>query len=304
MQLVRSRVEMQRLAARLRAAGQRIGLVPTMGALHAGHVSLLERVADCDRVVTSIFVNPIQFGAGEDLERYPRDLDGDCERLAAAGCHVVFAPDIGDMYSAASRTRVVVEELEDVLCGASRPGHFRGVATVVTKLFHIVQPHVAVFGQKDAQQVLVLQRLCADLDFDIEVRVGPIVRDPDGLAMSSRNAYLDADERAEALLLHESLRRARQLVQDGERDAARLRQAMRQTLGRGARLDIDYVEVVETPTLRALEQLDGRVLIAVAAAVRGTRLIDNLVLDVRGDDVREVSLESSSANPGRTNATT
>ncbi len=317
MQRIRTRSEMRAHAARLRAQGRRLGFVPTMGALHQGHLSLLERVRDCDTRVASIFVNPIQFGPSEDLERYPRDLEADAARLQAAGCDVLFAPEAGEMYAPEASTRVVVGELEDALCGRSRPGHFRGVATVVTKLFHIVQPHVAVFGQKDAQQVRVLQRMCDDLDFDVEIRVAPIVRDPDGLALSSRNAYLDASARAEALLLHESLQCAHARVRNGERDAARVRDAMRDVLKRGARLGVDYVELVDTESLRALDELAGRVLIAVAATVDGTRLIDNLVLDVRRDAVREATLEAPgseqdgtpaagapSTQPGRTNATT
>ncbi len=306
MHVVRERLDMQVTAARLHGAGHRIGFVPTMGALHAGHLSLLEHVRDCDRTVVSIFVNPTQFGPGEDLERYPRDLEGDCERLQAAGCDIVFAPTPEDMYRDAARTRVVVEELKDVLCGASRPGHFTGVATVVAKLFHIVQPHVAVFGQKDAQQALVLQRMVDDLDFGVELRVAPIVRDPDGLALSSRNAYLDASERAEALLLHESLRHAQALLEGGERDAESVRTAMRTVLARGPALQIDYVDLVETTTLRSLQHLEGRVLVAVAAVVGRTRLIDNVVLDVQAHAVRETSLDAPrrGANPGRTNATT
>lgn len=306
MQLVRTRVEMQQVAARLRAAGHRIGFVPTMGALHAGHISLLDRVRDCDRIIVSIFVNPIQFGRGEDLERYPRDLEADCEQLQAAGCHVVFAPSTGDMYGAEARTRVVVEGLEDVLCGESRPGHFRGVATVVTKLFHIVQPHVAVFGQKDAQQALVLRRMADDLDFDVAIRVAPTVRDPDGLALSSRNAYLSAEERSEALLLHESLRAAHRLIEAGERDADAVRARVRDVLSRGATLQVDYADVVETTSLRSVRTLEGCVLVAVAAILGRARLIDNVVLEVRDAGVREVSLDDAAPRlkPGKANATT
>ena len=306
MRIVRDRMTMQRASHELRADGNRIGFVPTMGALHAGHLSLLEAARDCDRIVASIFVNPIQFGAGEDLERYPRDLDADCDALRAAGCHLVFAPQADDMYGGAARTRVVVGELEDALCGASRPGHFRGVATVVAKLFHIVQPHVAVFGQKDAQQAIVLRRMVDDLDFNVEIRVAPIVRDPDGLALSSRNVYLAPEQRAEALLLHESLEQALALVREGERDAERVRGTMRTVLLRGARLDVDYVDVVDVATLGSLDTLTGRVLVAVAARVGNTRLIDNLVLEIRGDEVRDASLgaPSSRPNPGRTDATT
>lgn len=305
MQVVRTRRAMQETSSRWRRDDVRIGFVPTMGALHAGHLSLLERLRDCDRIVVSIFVNPTQFGPGEDLERYPRDLDGDCDKLRAAGCSVVFAPEADDMYGAEPRTSVIVEGFEDVLCGASRPGHFRGVATVVAKLFHVVQPHAAVFGQKDAQQALVLQRMVRDLDFDIELRVAPIVRDPDGLALSSRNAYLGDSERSEALLLHEALEHVRTQLLGGERDAHVLRRALRAVLERGTTLRVDYAEIVDPATLKPVSRLDGRVLCAVAAVVGSTRLIDNLVLDVTGDSVHEVLLDAPPpTNPGRTNATT
>ncbi|UCE02485.1 MAG: pantoate--beta-alanine ligase [Candidatus Latescibacterota bacterium] len=292
MEIIREPERMQALALRLRREGKRVGLVPTMGALHAGHLSLLEHVRrDCDVIVVSIFVNPIQFGPGEDLERYPRDLEGDAEKLREVGCHVVFAPDVGSVYRPGARTRVIVEELEDVLCGASRPGHFRGVATIVTKLFHLVQPHVAVFGQKDAQQAILLQRMTRDLDFPVELRIAPIVRDPDGLALSSRNAYLDAQQRSEALLLQESLRSAYRLVDAGERDAEILRRHVREHLSSGKQLRIDYVDLVDAQTLRPLRRLDGRALLLLAAWVGKTRLIDNLALEVRHNEVREVALE-------------
>jgi pantoate--beta-alanine ligase len=245
----------------------------------------------CDLVVVSIFVNPLQFGPGEDYERYPRDLEGDMRQLARVGCDLVFAPRAEDLYAPGACTRIVVEGLESVLCGASRPGHFRGVATVVAKLFHLVQPHLAVFGQKDAQQAVLLARMVRDLDFGVELHVVPIVRDPDGLALSSRNAYLDAAQRSEALLLHGALATARQLLEAGERDPARVQEAMRARLSRGAELRVDYVALVDPATLRPREQLEGRVLVAVAAWVGRTRLLDNLVLEVQGDRVREVGLQ-------------
>ena len=274
-----------------RARRQTIGFVPTMGALHAGHVSLIERAGRAaDRVVASIFVNPMQFGPREDLDRYPRDLPADLDKLERAGCDAVFAPDFGEMYAADARTRVEVTHLQDVLCGASRPGHFVGVATVVAKLFNIVQPDVAVFGQKDAQQALLLRRMSRDLDFPIQLLVAPIARDPDGLALSSRNVFLGAAERREALLLHAALDAARAAIAAGERRPAPVLARARQVLADGAHIRVDYVELVDTETLRPPTVLAGRVLLAVAAYVGTTRLIDNLVLDVQERDVREVEL--------------
>jgi len=288
---VHDKAAMQARALDWRAHGKRIGFVPTMGALHAGHVSLVAIARPgCDVVAVSVFVNPLQFGPGEDFERYPRDLDGDARLLAAAGCDLVFAPAAPDMVAGDARTMVEVQGLQDTLCGRSRPGHFRGVATVVAKLFHLVQPAVAVFGQKDAQQAVLLRRMVRDLDFPVAMRIAPIVRHPDGLAMSSRNAYLSAAERCEALLLHEGLAAARAVVQGGGRDAGRVTAAARAVLQRGARLRVDYVECVDPEDLLPRTTLAGRTLIAVAAFVGKTRLIDNLVLDIRESGVQDVAL--------------
>jgi pantoate--beta-alanine ligase len=283
---------MQRRGRELQREGARIGLVPTMGALHAGHLSLVRRARPgCDLVCASIFVNPMQFGPGEDLERYPRDLAGDLARLEAEGCDLVFAPSSAGMYAPEARTVVEVRELEDVLCGRSRPGHFRGVATVVAKLLHLVQPAVAVFGQKDAQQAIVLRRMIHDLDWPVEMRIAPIVRDPDGLAMSSRNAYLSPDERRDGLLLHAALGAARATIEAGERRPAAVLERARGVLATGTRLRVDYVEIVDTEALRPLEAIAGQVLVATAASVGATRLIDNVVLDVQGGHVRESELQ-------------
>ena len=299
-EMVRDPGAMQRRAAALRRDGLRLGFVPTMGALHAGHLRLVDIArAGCDVVVVSIFVNPLQFGPGEDYERYPRDLDADVRRLADVGCDLVFAPQARDLVAPDARTRIVVEGLEDRLCGRSRPGHFRGVATIVAKLFHLVQPHVAVFGQKDAQQALLLQRMVRDLDLDVELRFAPIARDTDGLALSSRNAYLDAAERRAAVRLVEALRAARDLVRDGEREAAPVLARMRDVLARSAELRVDYVEMVAPATLLPVQELTGRVLVAVAAWVGSTRLIDNLVLEVRGAEAGEVALVPADAEPAR-----
>jgi len=282
---------MRQRASALRAAGARIGFVPTMGALHAGHVSLLRRARPgCDQVVVSIFVNPLQFGPHEDLGRYPRDLEADLARLQAHGCDVVFAPTAEGMYAQDSSTRVEVGRFGEELCGRSRPGHFQGVATVVAKLFNLVQPQVAVFGQKDAQQAVIVNRMVRDLDFALEVRVGPIVRDPDGLALSSRNVYLSAGERREALLLHESLRTARAAIGSGERRVEAILTAIRQHLAGGRHVRVDSIDIVDPADLRPRVHVEGRCLIAVAAFVGATRLIDNMVLDVRGVEVVDAGL--------------
>jgi len=287
--ITRDKAAMRRWVAERR--GLRIGFVPTMGALHAGHLSLVERARPgCDRVVASVFVNPTQFGPHEDYERYPRDLARDADLLATAGCDLVFAPETAEMYAHDAQTTIDVGAMQTVLCGAARPGHFRGVATVVAKLFHLVQPAVAVFGQKDAQQVVILQRMVRDLDFPVELRVAPIVRDADGLALSSRNAYLGPDERHDALLLHAALQAAAAALRDGERAGERIAAAARAVLERGTFLRLDYVAAVDPASLAPLANVTGRVLIAVAAWVGSTRLIDNLVLDVRGTAVREVVL--------------
>ena len=221
MELIRSRAAMQRRALELQRDGVRLGFVPTMGALHAGHLALVRKARPgCDLVAASIFVNPLQFGPGEDFDRYPRDLERDLALLEREGCGLVFAPQTEEMYAPEARTHVEVRELQDVLCGRSRPGHFRGVATVVAKLLHVVQPAVVVFGQKDAQQAILLRRMLLDLDWPVEMRVAAIVREQDGLALSSRNAFLSAEERREAPLLHAALRAALRLIEAGERRSA------------------------------------------------------------------------------------
>ena len=282
---------MRRRCAALRRDGTRIALVPTMGALHAGHLSLLDiGRPGCGAVAVSIFVNPLQFGPREDLARYPRDLDADLARLERAGCDLVFAPESADMLGEAPRTFVEVEGWSDVLCGATRPGHFRGVATIVTKLFHVVGPDVAVFGLKDAQQALLLRRMVRDLDLDIELRFGPTARDPDGLAMSSRNAYLSPTERSEALLLYEALGAGRALLEAGEHRSAPVIERVRAVLERGPRVQVEYVEIVDLETLERRDRVDGNVLLAVAARVGTTRLIDNLMLRVTASGVDVVRL--------------
>jgi pantoate--beta-alanine ligase len=264
---------------RLRREGRTIGFVPTMGALHEGHLSLArEAVARHDVAVVSIFVNPLQFGPDEDFETYPRDLDADCARLEAAGVDAVFTTTPAEMYPEGYRTHVVVEELPETLCGRFRPVHFRGVTTVVTKLFHIVRPHAAYFGQKDAQQCIVLRRMVEDLNFDLALRALPTVREPDGLALSSRNAYLSAEERPKALALHRALAEARRLFEAGERRSAAILEAMDRIFAAVPALRVEYRQIVDLETLRDLDRIEDRALAAVAARLGGTRLIDNTVL--------------------------
>ncbi|MCL2183596.1 MAG: pantoate--beta-alanine ligase [Chitinispirillia bacterium] len=261
--------------------GASIGLVPTMGALHCGHLSLLEIAANhCDHTVVSIFVNPAQFGPLEDFDRYPRQLERDCELAAGAGCDVVFAPPYKEIYPDNYSTYVTVEEITASLCGASRPGHFRGVATVVLKLFNIVWPRVAVFGAKDAQQVVVVKRMVEDLNLPVRVVVAPTVREPGGLAMSSRNAYLSAPERADAVLINRALESARGLYNGGERDGRVIKGCIGSVLGGGRLISAEYIEVVDTVCLKPLEEINRTALVAVACrmAGTGTRLIDNIVL--------------------------
>ena len=262
-------------------AGRRVGLVPTMGYLHQGHLSLVAAARRAaDTVVMSIFVNPLQFGVGEDYEVYPRDLTRDAELAEAAGVAAIFAPAVAEMYPRGYATFVEVENLTEGLCGASRPGHFRGVTTVVSKLFNIVQPDVAVFGQKDFQQAAVIQRMVHDLNLPVEIMVAPIVREADGLAMSSRNTYLSPEQRTASLVLYRSLKLAEERVAAGERRAAQLRQALVDFIGAEPLASIDYVEVVDAESLKPLADLQGRVLIALAVRFGSTRLIDNTVVEV------------------------
>jgi pantoate--beta-alanine ligase len=263
-----------------RARGERIAFVPTMGYLHAGHVALLEEGRRRgDRLVLSIFVNPTQFAPTEDLARYPRDLEGDLDKAAGAGTDVAFVPGDAEMYPRGYQTFVQVRELEKGLCGAHRPGHFVGVATVVCKLFNIVRPHVAIFGEKDYQQLAVIRRMVADLDMPIDIVGRPTVREPDGLAMSSRNKYLSPEERQRALALSRGLRAARALFEGGERDSAKL-VAAAQTQIAPAVTRVDYVELRDADTLAPIaDRVTGPAVMAVAAFVGTTRLIDNRRLD-------------------------
>jgi len=278
--LVRTKAEVRAWVAAQRAAGRTVGLVPTMGFLHEGHLSLVDRARElADVVAMSIFVNPLQFGPSEDLERYPRNLEGDLEMAAGRGTALVFAPSAAEMYPE-GEPRVSVlpdEEIGGRLDGGSRPGHFRGVLTVVAKLFGIFTPDVAVFGQKDWQQATLIARMAADLDMPLQVEVAPIVREADGLAMSSRNVYLSADERASARALSRALERVRALYGAGERDAAVLRGALWAGISVPG-VEPEYAEVVDPRTLGPVERAGGGTLCAVAARVGKTRLIDNALL--------------------------
>jgi pantoate--beta-alanine ligase len=256
-----------------------VGLVPTMGYLHAGHVSLVERARrENDRVAASLFVNPTQFGPKEDLARYPRDIDRDTRLLEAAGCDLLFAPAVEEIYPAGFETAVDVGTVGATLEGARRPGHFRGVATVVMKLFGIVQPDRAYFGHKDAQQLAVIRKMVRDLDLPVEIRGCPTMREADGLAMSSRNVYLDADDRRAAPALHRALAAARDRWSAGERNAEALREVMRAVLAAEPRIRVDYVSVADPDTCAELEQVDGPALFSLAAHVGKARLIDNVVV--------------------------
>jgi len=279
MRVIDTIAEMQQQADQWRRDGVRIGFVPTMGFFHEGHLALMRHAGTlADKVVISIFVNPTQFGPNEDFESYPRDRDRDLALARGVGVDVVFAPSVEEMYPGGFQTYVTVEEVTRPLCGASRPGHFRGVATVVAKLFHIVKPHVAVFGEKDYQQLLTIRRMVRDLAMDVQVVGHPIVREEDGLAMSSRNTYLSGEERREALLLSRSLEEARRLVAAGERSGETILEHVRRVLGSGSRVRIDYVELRDAETLETVETLSGPAVLALAAYVGKARLIDNTVL--------------------------
>ncbi|MEK9138297.1 MAG: pantoate--beta-alanine ligase [Bacteroidota bacterium] len=279
--LVRDVKEMQRTAESLRSQGKRIGVVPTMGYLHKGHLKLIEVAKQhADVVVTTNFVNPTQFGPAEDFSRYPRDLGRDTELASRAGTDIVFAPDTTAMYPDGYATYVEVERLTNVLEGRSRPGHFRGVATIVAKLFNITRPHVAVFGQKDAQQVVVVRQMLKDLDFDIDLIVCPIVREADGLAMSSRNTYLSPEQRLQATALFKSLKLAEELIKSGERQSPLVLERMVDLITRNSSGVIDYISIADAMTLQELTQCKGPLLISLAVRFGSTRLIDNTTITV------------------------
>lgn len=280
MKLIHNPDEMRGASRAARVRGARVGLVPTMGALHEGHLSLVRAAREwCDFVAASIFVNPTQFGPNEDFSKYPRNLDRDCQMLEKEGLDVLFAPNADEMYPAGSVTWVEVEKMSERLCGKSRPGHFRGVTTVVAKLFNIVEPDAAFFGQKDAAQVAIIKRMVRDLNMAVEIQVCPIIREADGLAMSSRNAYLNSQERKSALVLYRSMLTAKNRFDAGERDASTLIDSAKAEFARNPEVRLDYFEIVDPDTLDPEPAINKRVLIAVAAFVGNTRLLDNILLE-------------------------
>ena len=280
MRLVETIEEMRDFSDSARARGRRVGLVPTMGALHEGHLSLMRAAREkCHVVAVSIFVNPTQFGPAEDFAKYPRNLESDCALLEKERVDLVFVPSVEEMYGTGAITWVSVEGMSDRLCGRSRPGHFRGVTTVVAKLFNIVEPEIAFFGQKDAAQVAIIRRMVSDLNIPVSIEACPIVREPDGLALSSRNAYLKPEERKSALALYRSLQRTRELFEKGERDSAKLIAAGKREFANEPGARLDYFEVVDPDSLAALTSISDRALIAVAGFVGNTRLIDNVLVN-------------------------
>lgn len=259
--------------------GLKVGLVPTMGYLHEGHKSLIDRArAENDRVVVSIFVNPMQFGPGEDLEAYPRDLERDSKICEEGGVDLIFHPEVEEMYGPDFHGFVDMTVLPEKLCGASRPVHFKGVQTVVAKLFHIIPAHRAYFGQKDAQQLAIIRRMVIDLDFDIEIIGCPIIRETDGLAKSSRNTYLSEEERKQAVILNASLEEAMKAIEEGEQDAAAIKAKITEKLNTCPLARIDYVEVVSFDNIQPIDKIEGAVLIAIAVYIGTTRLIDNRII--------------------------
>ena len=281
MRIIESPEDMQRISEDLRIERAKIGFVPTMGAFHEGHLSLIRAAREaCSQVVVSLFVNPTQFAPGEDLEQYPRTFDKDKSLAEGVGVDFLFAPSEQAVYSKEHATYVEVERLTKVLCGMSRPAHFRGVTTIVAKLFNIVRPHKAFFGQKDAQQTAVIRKMVEDLNMGIEIVELPIVREPGGLAMSSRNQYLSPEDRKDALALQNSLQEARRLVRSGERDVTTIVATMARMIRMAPNAQIDYIEAVDASTLEMLDDLKGEVLIALAVRIGSTRLIDNIKLKV------------------------
>jgi pantoate--beta-alanine ligase len=283
MRIVRTVEEMKAVSRGRLARGERIGFVPTMGSLHEGHLSLVRASrARTDVTIVSVFVNPAQFGPGEDLSSYPGDFERDADLLEKEGVDYVFHPGPSEMYPEGFRTFVEVSDLQDRLCGRSRPGHFRGVCTVVLKLFNIVRPDVAFFGWKDAQQVIILRKMAADLDLDVRVEALPLVRDEAGLALSSRNSYLSAEERKAALVLSRSLADVRLTVEAGERDAGVVARRIREAVAGEPLARLDYVEVVDPVSLRPLDRIDGEALVTLAVFIGRTRLIDNVRITPAG----------------------
>lgn len=281
MKVVDTIPRMSTLVKILKKEGKSIGLVPTMGYLHEGHLSLVRAAKKhVDVVVMSIFVNPIQFGACEDFEKYPRDFKRDEGLATSAGVDIIFAPRAEEMYPEDYATYVNVEGLTETMCGQSRPGHFKGVTTVVAKLFDIVRPDIAYFGQKDAQQAIVIKKMAKDLNMGVEMKMMPIIREPDGLAMSSRNVYLSGPERKDAAALYGSLKKAESLVKSGERDAKKIARAIEESLKKVPTAKIDYISITDTIMLKEVNRIAGETLMALAVFIGKTRLIDNIIVKV------------------------
>lgn len=285
MKVVDSISRMSTLVKILKKEGKSVGFVPTMGYLHEGHLSLVRTAKKhTDIVMMSIFVNPIQFGPGEDIDKYPRDFKHDEQMAQSAGVDVLFYPLAKDMYPAGYSTYVNVESLTENLCGRSRPGHFKGVATVVAKLFGIVKPDIAYFGQKDAQQAIIIKKMVEDLNMGVEIKVLPTMREADGLAMSSRNTYLSSSEREDAAVLHQSLEKAEYLIKKGERDVKKVIKAIESSIKEKPSTKIDYISIVDAKNLKDVDVITGEVLIALAVFVGKTRLIDNIILKLDSKD--------------------
>ena len=279
MKIIRSIKEMTGFLQKLRIKGKTIGFVPTLGALHQGHLSLIRQAAaENDIVVVSIFVNPIQFGPKEDYRRYPRNLRLDARLCRREGADVIFFPDAQQMYTGNYKTYVIVQDLSDVLCGKFRPGHFKGVATVVTKLFNIVRPDIAYFGGKDAQQAIIIKKVVEDLNIPVRIKVMPTVREEDGLAMSSRNAYLNKEERRDAAVLYQALILAKNLIKQGSVDSSGIIRKMRRLINKKKSACIQYISVVKHKDLQPMDKIRGKVLIALSVWIGKTRLIDNIVI--------------------------
>lgn len=280
MEVTKTIESVRSLVKAARREAKKIGLVPTMGALHIGHISLIETaVKECDFVVVSIFVNPTQFGPTEDFEKYPRPLEADLEICKKAGIDIVFAPATEQMYPRENFTSVNVEKLTEQLCGRSRPGHFRGVATICAKLFNIVQPDIAYFGQKDSQQAIVIKKMVADLNMPLRIAICPTVREPDGLAVSSRNQYLTKEQKKEATYIYKSLQKAQEMIDAGITDCETIIRQMYSILNQAPSIKIEYVSVVDAETVQNIDQIAGKVLVAVAARIGLARLIDNILVD-------------------------
>ncbi len=280
MEFVKGISRMQVLSRKIREEGKTISFVPTMGYFHPGHLSLMRQAGkDGDVLVVSIFVNPTQFGAGEDYERYPRDIERDKRLAEEEGVDIIFAPSAKEMYPERYSTFIEVKKLTESLCGRSRPGHFRGVATVVTKLFNIVKPSLAYFGQKDAQQALIIKRMVNDLNMDIEIHLLPIIRDKDGLALSSRNEYLNPEERRTAPVLYRALQEAQRMLDSGESNSREIIRRMEEIVERERLAKIDYISIVDGETLEDRERIEGKILLALAVWIGKTRLIDNIIFE-------------------------